>query len=104
VRRVPFIALLALLLLAMQLQEPLHALSHAGDRLHTQQEQGLQSPEPEEACPLCALFAGGSAAAVSDAAMAQPPRPAATVVTPARLARVGSTLTAYRSRAPPVLL
>ncbi len=103
-RRVPFIALLAILLLAMQLQEPVHALVHAGDWLHAQHEQGLQPPQQEEACTLCVLFAGGSAAAVSDAAALQPRRTTAAIVLPAPAAWVASVLTGYRSRAPPALL
>ena len=103
-RRVPFTVLLAILLLAMQLQEPLHALAHNGDWLHAQHEQGLQPPQQGEVCTLCALFAGGSSAAVSDVAAFQPPRAAATVVPPALVAWVASTLTYYRSRAPPALL
>jgi hypothetical protein len=103
-RRVSFIALLAILLLAMQLQERVHALAHTGDWLHAQHKQGLQPPQQGEVCTLCTLFAGGSSAAVSDAVAFRPPRAAATVVPPAPLAWIASTLTCYRSRAPPALL
>jgi len=103
-RRVPFIALLAILLLTMQFQGSVHALSHSGNWLHEQHQQGLQPPQQGEVCTLCALFAGGSSAAVCDAAAFAPPRAAATVVPPAPVAWVASTPACYRSRAPPALL
>jgi hypothetical protein len=102
-RRAVYVALLSALVLAMQLQAPVHALSHLGDRFQARQDQGLQVPH-DDACAACALFAGASGAAVADAAV-PPPLDAPFVAAQSVLAtRAVSAPTYYSSRAPPVLL
>jgi hypothetical protein len=98
-----FVALLSVLLLAMEQQAPVHELSHVGDWLHAPQDQGLQMPH-EDGCAICALFAGAAGAVVADAA-APPPLDAPFVAAGSVLAtRAVSAPTYYSSRAPPVLL
>ena len=54
--------LFAFLLLGMQHDAQLHALTHFGDQLQRPHDQGLQLPVDETPCAICALFAGGSTA------------------------------------------
>jgi len=96
--------LFAFLLLGMQQEAQLHALTHVGDQLHRPHDQGLQPPTDDAACAVCALFAGGSTAIPADGAAIH--EPAVGYAVPQ-----GTTLTAavpapayYLSRAPPSLL
>ena len=57
---------LALLLAMMQQAAQLHALEHDNQRLQRPQHTGLQAPVSDEACAMCALFAGGADAAAAN--------------------------------------
>jgi hypothetical protein len=57
--------LLSLLLFGMQLQGQWHAFEHVGDMLRHSAEHSLVAPVAE-ACPMCALFAGGANAVACD--------------------------------------
>lgn len=99
-----FMALLCVLLLGMQQEAQWHALGHFGDWLQRSHEQGLQLPQGDEVCAICALFAGGSTAATnSTAALAEVANPYAApeFATPSWTAAAPSF---YQSRAPPVPL
>lgn len=93
---------LSLLLFGMQLGGELHALDHFGEALKQTPDHSLAAPA-DEACPICALFAGGANAATADAdiatlavvAEADPISAPASIATPAP--------SYYSSRAPPSL-
>lgn len=102
-RRTLLVALLSALLLAMQQQAPVHALSHLGDSLHPAQDQGLQVPH-DDGCAVCALFASAAGVAVANAAV-PPPLDAPSVAAHSVVATwVVSAPIYYSTRAPPVLL
>ena len=95
---------LAFLLLGMQHEAQWHALEHFGDRFAQPHEQGWRAPQDGGVCAICALFAGGATAAVSEA-LAHP-EPIAGFELPHGMVRswtVGAP-SYYQSRAPPVLL
>ena len=100
-RRVMTLAL-ALLLFAMQQAAQWHALTHVGDWLQRPHEQSFQQAQPDDFCELCALFAGGAAAAPGGASTAPTP-----IAGDVPLARVTTLATADApsfslSRAPPL--
>jgi hypothetical protein len=104
-RGIAVAALLSLLLLGMQTEAQLHAIGHVGDWVQRPHDIGLQLPDADDACPICALFAGGANAAPADAAAKtaatadfQAPREPRT--TSAALASPSP----YQSRAPPSVL
>jgi hypothetical protein len=95
--------LFAFLLLGMQQEAQLHAISHIGGELQRPHDQGLQLPV-DAPCAECALLAGGSTAAPADSASfhafaAGFAAPRGTAPSPAFPAP-----TYYHSRAPPSLL
>lgn len=102
-RRTLLVALLSVLLLAMQQQAPAHALSHFGDWLRTPQDQGMQVPH-DDWCAVCVLFAGTAGAAVSDAAVLTSLDAAFVAAQPVLATRAVPAPTYYSCRAPPVLL
>lgn len=104
-RRRPIIAvLLALLLLLMQQGALLHAIGHDRDRLLRADDTGLQAPAVDAPCTMCALFAGGATAIVSDTVSHAVP----VVDPPVRRYATSSLAVAsaspYQSRAPPPIL
>jgi hypothetical protein len=65
-----FVALLfAFLLLGMQHEASVHALSHFSDQLQRSHEQTAQLPTDDTTCAVCALFAGGASTLPTDGAM-----------------------------------
>jgi hypothetical protein len=102
-RRPLFALILSLLLLGVQLDGPLHALSHVGEALSHSRDHSLVAPS-DQACAECTLLAGGANAlagggddiAVTLAAQ-EWPQPAPVSITPAFFSY-------YQTRAPPTLL
>jgi hypothetical protein len=102
--RHPFAALLfSLLLLAMQYGAQVHALEHIGEALREPASHSIGKIE-DEACPLCALFAGGANAVAHEA-------PAPSIApfsedSPAKAHRLHAPQPTrfYWSQAPPALL
>jgi hypothetical protein len=104
-RGIAVAALLGLLLVGMQTEAQLHAIGHVGDWTQRPHDIGLQLPDADDACAICALFAGGANAAPADAAA----KTAATADFQApREPRATSAALAspspYQSRAPPSVL
>jgi len=99
-RRATIVALLALLLLGMQVEGLRHALSHWSGGVP---KQAVLSAGSDTPCAQCALLAAGSAAVTTDppivAAVATADRATATL--PASPAPVPPGF--YLSRAPPLL-
>jgi hypothetical protein len=89
----------ALLLLGMQQESLLHALSHFSPA----QEQQELTPLNDVPCVQCALLAAGSSALPSSAPVPSPCLGAQLVTLPALVAPVLARFTAHRSRAPPSL-
>jgi hypothetical protein len=102
-RRPFFVLILSLLLLGVQVEVPLHALSHVGEALGHSRDHSLVAPS-DAACAECTLLAGGANAlagggddiAVTLAAQERL-QPAPVSVTPAFSSY-------YQTRAPPTLL
>jgi len=100
-----FLALLfAFLLLGMQQEAQLHAITHIGDQLQRSQDQGMQVPAGDSACAACALFAGGTAAIPTDGAGIHEAPVGFAVLQGTTPSPAVSALTYYLSRAPPLLL
>ena len=102
--RRPFFALiLSLLLLGVQLEAQLHALSHVGEALGHSRDHSLVAPN-DQACAQCTLLAGGANAlagggddiAVTLAAQEH------TLSAPVSVTPAFSSY--YQTRAPPILL
>ena len=98
------VLLLGLLLVGMQTGAQLHAIGHFGEWMQRPHDLGLQLPDDDDACAICALFAGGANAAPAEtaakattAADFQAPREPRT--TSAALASPSP----YQSRAPPLI-
>lgn len=103
-RRTFFFCLLSLLLLAMQHEGYVHALSHLGPQLVRAQDTGIAAPHAEGGCSECALLAAG-AHAVSGAGVlsnAAPPAHASQVF--AFRSHATTPPVYFSSRAPPILL
>jgi hypothetical protein len=92
------------LLLFMQQAERSHALAHIGEWLHASHDRALAVPDSESQCGICALFAGGSAAAVDSAMSVAPPFIGFAIPTFAVASRPVSAPSYYATRAPPVFL
>ena len=94
---------LSLLLLGMQIERPLHALSHVGETLGHSRDHSLVVPsgEPCLECTLLATGANALAGAVDGGAIAlaaqERPQPTPVSITPAFSFY-------YQTRAPPTLL
>jgi hypothetical protein len=102
--RNPFVALvLGLLVVGVQYGAQLHALEHV-DKTFRHADQSLSTAPTNEACAICALFAGGTNAVASEHGEKS------FVITPAGNSQLApaSIATAapswYSSRAPPQLL
>jgi hypothetical protein len=102
--RHPFAAfILALLLVGMQYGSELHALEHIEEALKNGPDQSFGAPG-EEACAICALFAGGANAVADEI------DPGTLVFASEQHVSLAPPLTAraatrfYDSRAPPVSL
>ncbi len=102
-RRPALLALLSFLLLFMQQEAQVHALSHMGAKLaHSHQAEAME-PHADAPCTECALLAAGGSLAHGTA---QPPGPAACSLPHLRAAtdsRVADAPAFFRSRAPPLL-
>jgi hypothetical protein len=94
----------AFLLLVMQQAEHAHALGHIGDWFHASQDRALQLPDFESQCGVCAIFAGGSTAAIGSATPPPPPFVGFAIPTVAVASRSVAAPSYYASRAPPSLL
>ena len=96
--------IVAVLLLVMQQAERAHAISHIGEWFHASHERALAIPDSEAPCAICALFAGGSTAAIDSAT---PTPPAFTEFAIPPLGAVSRPVPApsyYIARGPPSLL
>ena len=98
------VVVLAFLLLGMQLEAHWHALGHLGDWLQRPHEQGLQLPEADGPCAICALLAGGVAAAPGDRAAPTVDPVRANVLQLEVTSPTAAAPSFYLSRAPPALL
>ena len=96
--------IMSLLLLGMQQEAQLHALTHVASLLHRPCDVGLQPQVADEMCEKCVLLSGGSHALPLAAQTPTATDYAATSeqVPPALASLVRPTY--YLSRAPPVLL
>jgi hypothetical protein len=94
----------AFLLLAMQQAEHAHALGHIGEWFHSPHDRALQLPDPESQCGVCALFAGGSTAAIDTATPTPPPFVGYAIATFEVASRSVPAPSHYASQAPPAFL
>ena len=98
------VVLLALLLVLMQQGAQIHEIGHDRDRLLRADDIGLQTPVDDAPCVMCALFAGGAAAAVSDVVSHTLPVADASVLPHATTSLAVSSPSPYQGRAPPSIL
>ena len=91
----------AFLLLVMQQAERAHALTHISDWFHASHERALQIPNFESQCDLCALFAGGSVAAIDGTTSIRQPLVEFALPAFAAASRSVAAPCYYASRAPP---
>lgn len=101
--RLLFIALLSLLLVGTQLASGLHALQHVREALRQTPDHSLSVPG-DEACAMCALFAGSASAVTGDIGCGYETLAADETArsTPVWIAQTAPSY--YQSRAPPSLL
>ena len=92
------------LLLFMQQAERSHALAHIGEWLHASHDRALAVPDSEPQCGICALFAGGSAAAIDSATPTPPPFTGFAIPPLGIGSRPVPAPSYYASRAPPAFL
>jgi len=101
-RGIAIAALLGLLQVGAQIESRRHALGHFGEWLQQPHDAGLQLPADQDACPLCALFAGGADAASADFPIAAHSAADHPVLRERAAPRVTTASPSpYRSRAPP---
>jgi len=103
-RRTFLFAVLSLLLLAMQHEGLVHALSHAAPRMARTHDTGLVAPAVGGDCAECALLAGGASVVPGGAAASSHAAPAVGRVGFAFRSRATPAPVHFSSRAPPVLL
>ena len=103
-RRPFFVLILSLLLVGMQAGAQLHALEHDGERLARPHGAALLIPGVDEACAVCASFAGGSHAIPTSVLTIGVPPPRAARSTSAFASIAGTPPAYYQTRAPPALL
>jgi len=96
--------LLALLLVGMQQEAQLHALTHGTDLLHRPHDQGLQTPVDDTPCAECALLAGGSHALPTGLATVLPGAAEGERLFTSFSSHAVPAPSYYSSRAPPFLL
>jgi hypothetical protein len=94
----------AFLLLVMQQAEHAHALTHIGEWFHSSHDRALQIPNFESQCGLCALFAGGSSAAIGSTISTPPPHVGFAIPAFVVASRPVDAPSYYSSRAPPHFL
>ncbi len=92
------------LLLFMQQAERSHALAHIGEWLHASHDRALAVPDSESPCGICALFAGGSTAAIDSATPVTPPFTGFAIPTFAVASPPFSAPSYYTARGPPSFL
>jgi hypothetical protein len=93
--------LFAFLLLGMQQEAQVHALSHLGEQLHRAHDEGLRLPAGDATCAECALFAGSAAAAPNDSAALLEPVAGSGIRQGGAPPPALSAPSYYSSRAPP---
>ena len=94
----------AFLLLGMQQEAQLHALTHLRDQLQRSHEQGLQILSADTACAECALLAGGSGVVPADSTATPPPIARFAAPVAAVPSRAVAAPSYYSSRGPPATL
>jgi hypothetical protein len=99
-----FALILSLLLVDMQLGAQLHALEHDGERLARLHGAALVVPGVDDACAVCASFAGGSHAIPVSVVTFDVPPPRNTRPLSAFASIAGTPPAYYQTRAPPTLL
>jgi hypothetical protein len=97
-------AILSFLLLFMQQEAQVHALSHLGPQLARSHETALVAPHADAACAECALLAAGTLLAFGQQADPVSAVPAADGPRGTFPSRAAESPAWFRSRAPPVLL
>ena len=102
-RRPLFVLILSLLLVGMQVGGELHALEHDGERLARPHDAALLVPGADEACAVCALFAGGANAIAGDNREIEVRLPARERALPTPVSVTPAFAPYYQSRAPPSL-
>jgi hypothetical protein len=103
-RRTFFYCLLPLLLLAMQHEGYVHALSHFGPQLVRAHDTGVASPGADGGCSECALLAAGAHVVSGSGALSNAASTAHPSVAFAFRSRATSAPVYFSSRAPPLLL
>jgi len=103
-RRTFFYCLLSLLLLAMQHEGYVHALSHFGPQLVRAQDTGFASPGADGGCSECALLAAGAHAVPGGAALSSAAPLSYPSVAFAFRSHATPAPVYFSSRAPPILL
>lgn len=96
--------LFAFLLLGMQQEMQLHALTHLADWLQVQQERTLQSSESGAPCAECLLLAGGAYAAPADPVLIPQLAGSFEALQASAASRPADAPSYYSSRAPPASL
>ena len=94
---------LSLLLIVVQLQAQVHALGHVGEMQRHTPEHSLVAPV-DEACAMCALFAGGASAIACDTSEGWVAPTADELPSCADASWAPAAPSYYLSRAPPPLL
>jgi hypothetical protein len=103
-RRSAYIAVLSFLLLFMQQQATVHALSHLAPQLAHSSRIELVAPHAGAACVECALLATGTSAAIGADPSLVSVVPAPGLVRSAYRSRAADAPVYFSSRAPPILL
>ena len=93
--------ILLFLLLFMQQAERSHALTHIGEWFNASHDRALALPDSEAPCGICALFAGGSTAALDSVTAVAPPFTGFALPAFAVASRPASAPSYYTARAPP---
>ena len=94
----------AFLLLVMQQAEHAHAFTHIGEWFRASHDRALAIPDFESQCGICAMFAGGSAAAVGSTPSTASPFVGFALPAFAVASRSVAAPSYYASRAPPRFL
>jgi hypothetical protein len=103
-RRTILLAVLSLLLLAMQQEGQLHSLSHLDSQAARAHDTGLAVPHDSGTCAECALLAAGSSGVAGNGAVFAFVSPVGERVVSGFRSRAADTPSYFSSRAPPVLL
>ncbi|HEY5307842.1 MAG TPA: hypothetical protein VIK97_04990 [Casimicrobiaceae bacterium] len=103
-RRTLFFCLLSLLLLGMQHEGHVHALSHFGPQLVRAHDTGIAPPGADGGCSECALLAAGAHAVTGGAALSSVAPQTYPPATSAFRSHATPAPVYFSSRAPPILL